>query len=237
MAAHQCISCALCSHRELHTLYGIGAAHTIWEGFLSLKAPRDLSTLEGLMESTMKDSLSFLKDHQNIAIHHMKYYCYLKGMGDTDIQDAIDRFITTNDPLETLMRNEIETTSFLRKAILLLAERALSGSNHRCTILMELALTEILWIHLYIPNKWETPEDEHIPEIIRFLEGLDKDLLAGVMGRSRGGRVMEIRSFLEDFTPADYFKENTMDLMKDLKNMKLPEESDDESDESDESDY
>ena len=165
----------------------------------------------------------------------MKYYCYLKGMGDADTQADIDRFVATRDPLGTLTRNELETTSFLRKAILLLAERALSGSNHRCTIVMELALAEIIWVHLYIPNKWEAPDDRHIPEIQRFLEGLDKDLLAGVMGRSKGGRAMEIQNFLEDFNPAEYFKENTSVVMGDLKNMDVVEENE-ESDESDESD-
>ena len=87
-----------------------------------------------------------------------------------------------------------------------------------------------IWIHLYIPNKWETPEDKHIPEIQRFLEGMDKDLLAGAMGRHMGGRVMEFWNFLEGFNPAEYFKENASTLMETLKKYERAAEESDESD-------
>ena len=124
----------------------------------------------------------------------MKYYCYLKGNAIT--QGEIEDFITTQKALDSLMGNGIEMTTFLWRVIMLLAE--------------------ILWIKLYIPTSGRPPSTDSTQRFKDILEGVYKELLGGVMRGFNGGAT-EIQSFLEDFIPAEYFKENTMDVTERLK--------------------
>ena len=225
MAFHRCTIriCNCCLVAEMHRLFRLSSAHVIWEGFLYQLNPKDLTNLDELIKDSMEEWLAFLKDHLSLVTHNMKYYNWYadwKHFTATDIEDFV---ATQEQDLEgSLMMTDHKIIS-LESYILTLAGVDLAKKEKYGKIALD-ALYEIIWIHLYFPNEWETPEDVHIPEIQKFLERLDTRLLASIM-RRKHVLAARVQDFLEHFNPAEYFKENTATMMSGLKFFMKPGES------------
>ena len=208
------VSCEMCNHAYFYQLFLLAAAHVMWSDFLKDLTTGHQSEIMGFFELKMAQALNVLKTQLHKVVHNMKVYNYSKGYEVTNA--TIDSFMINHNPISKLFENELETTTFLRECLYSVSRvEKIPGTLH---VFVRLALAEIVWVQLFLPNNWQKPKRKRIPAIKNFLSNLDKDILSHAVRRMQnGGPDENIDSFVNNFNVVEFFCSDIKSFLKEIK--------------------